>query len=268
LQANAVKWYDLTIMEYSAGCRVQQEFFTRAPRACEILELFEYLPSVCLYVKNRRSQFVKVNAAMYVNYGVADEAALYGKTDRDFHAPALAEAYIAEDRRVMATRRTIPNQVWLVPFFQGTPQWYVSSKTPLFTNNDEVVGIAGVMYPIRSSDRQQAYFKELLPAIRHIEQRFTKMIRMPEVAARAGISATHFNRRFRELLRMSPSDYILLLRVQYAQSLLTEDSESMAQVAAKCGFSDQSHFCKRFRKVTGIAPMAYRNRFRTRPESP
>lgn len=251
-------------MGNSSGYRFQQEFFLCEPRAREVLELFEYLPEVRLYAKNRRSQFVKVNSAMLACHGVAEEGDMLGKTDRDFHPPALAEAYIAEDRRVMAARRPIPNQVWLVPYFQGPPQWYVSSKTPLFAGDDEVVGIAGAMYPIETPEDQRAYFQELLPGIRHIEQHFTEKIRMPEMAARVGLSATHFNRRFRTLLRMSPSEYILSLRVQYAQRLLTEGSESMAQIAAQSGFFDQSHFTKRFRKATGITPKAYRNRFRQR----
>jgi len=240
----------------------QRDLFDLAPRGREVLDLFEYLPGICLYVKNHLSQFVKVNAAMLANHGASEETEMLGKTDRDFHPPALAEAYIAEDRRVMDDRRLIPNQVWLVPCYQKKPHWYVSSKTPLFAGDDQVVGIVGVMYPIKTPKDKYAYFRELLPGIRHIDRNFTEKIRMSEMAALAGLSTTHFNRRFRELLRMSPTEYILSLRVQYARGQLTEGSESMAQIAAKCGFSDQSHFAKRFSKATGITPRAYRNRFR------
>ena len=125
-------------MKNSTGTCCQRELFDFVPRGREVLDLFEYLPGICLYVKDRLSQFVKVNAAMLANHGVSEETEMLSKTDRDFHPPALAEAYIGEDRRVMDDRRLIPNQVWLVPCFQEKPQWYVSSKTPLFAGDDEV----------------------------------------------------------------------------------------------------------------------------------
>jgi AraC-like DNA-binding protein len=36
----------------------------------------------------------------------------------------------------------------------------------------------------------------------------------------------------------------------------------MAKIAGEAGFYDQSHFTKRFRKVTGMTPLAYRKQFR------
>lgn len=61
---------------------------------------------------------------------------------------------------------------------------------------------------------------------------------------------------------MTPSDYMLALRVQTARRLLTETNLSIADVAADIGFYDQSHFCKRFREIAGITPLKYRQRFR------
>lgn len=240
---------------------LQRAFFACNPNIEQALNLFDYLPSAYLYVKNRHSQFVRLNAAMQAIYGLAERQML-GKTDRDFHPPALAEAYLAEDRRVMEGRQAIPNQVWLVPYLHGPPQWFVSSKTPLFDASGEVVGLAGVMYPIETPAEQKSYFQELLPVIRYLEEHFGEKIRMQEMAALADLSWTHFNRRFRVLLRMTPSEYLLALRVQAARRMLTETSQNMAEIAARTGFYDQSHFTKRFRQATGMTPLAYRKRFR------
>jgi transcriptional regulator GlxA family with amidase domain len=46
--------------------------------------------------------------------------------------------------------------------------------------------------------------------------------------------------------------------VQEAQRLLATTRLSLGEIAAATGFYDQSHFTKRFRKVTGITPSAYR----------
>ena len=85
---------------------------------------------------------------------------------------------------------------------------------------------------------------------------------MADMADMARLSRTQFNFRFRELLRMSPSEYILKLRIEIAQKLLNTTDKSIAEIAAEAGFYDQSHFTKRFRRVTGLTPLAYRKQFR------
>lgn len=162
----------------------------------------------------------------------------------------------------MESARQIPNQVWLVPHVRGTPRWYVSSKTPLFATDRSVIGIAGVMYPIATPQEQASVFRELSPVLRHMGEHYTGSISMKDMARMAGLSATQFNVRFRGVLRMSPTDYILSRRIQEAQKRLTETSESIAEIGIRVGFVDQSHFTKRFRKVTGMTPPEYRKRFR------
>ena len=78
----------------------------------------------------------------------------------------------------MDLARPIPNQVWLVPHVRGTPRWYVSSKTPLFSADGSVIGIAGVMYPIATPEAQASFFRELSPVIRFIGENYTEAISM------------------------------------------------------------------------------------------
>lgn len=108
----------------------------------------------------------------------------------------------------------------------------------------------------------EAYFRELAPVVAHIEAHFRSELSMKDMAAMAKLSSTQFNARFRELLRMSPSEYILKLRVEIAQKLLSTSNKSLAEIAGEAGFYDQSHFTKRFRKVSGMTPLAYRKQFR------
>ena len=241
----------------------REGFFQRQPCAMEVIRLFEYLPTVYFYAKDVRHRYIAANRPTLTDvFGLEHEEELLGRTDTEFQPPALAEAYHAEDRRVMDGRQPIPNQVWLVPHVRGTPRWYVSTKTPLFTPDRKVIGIAGVMYPIETPDEQSTYFQELRSVIHYMDRHFTQEVSMKEMAAIASLSATQFNQRFRTLLRMSPTEYLLSLRIQRAQQLLTETNKRIADVGADVGFYDQSHFTKRFRRVTGLTPRAYRTRFR------
>jgi AraC-like DNA-binding protein len=194
-------------------------------------------------------------------YGVDSEEPLLGRSDRDFHPPYLAEGYIAEDQRVMKEGPVL-NQTWLVPFLNGPMQWFVSSKMPLAGPRRECVGICGVMYPIATPKEQLNRFQRLAPAIRYLEQHFREQVQLAELANVCELSATHIHRLFQRLLRMSPSEYLLALRLQEARRLLTSTELSLSAIALNTGFFDQSHFTKRFRKMTGMTPTQFRKTFR------
>jgi AraC-like DNA-binding protein len=179
---------------------------------------------------------------------------------RDFE-DALAAAYIAEDGRVMASRRAIPGQVWMVFHRSQLPHWYVSTKVALLDCKGTVLGIAGAMYEIERPAEELHYFQELTPVIRHIGRNFADAVSMAEMAALASLSSTHFNRRFQQLLRMTPTGYLQSVRVQAACHLLSTTRRPLADIALGTGFSDQSHFTRRFRESIGLTPAVYRQRF-------
>jgi AraC-like DNA-binding protein len=245
-----------------AGKAFAERFFARNPLAESVLELFDALPNVAFYIKDVDSRLVRMNPLFLEIHGCRSEEELLGRNDREISPPAMAEAYIDEDRRVMASRRPLPGQVWLVYHPHEQPNWYVSSKSPLFDAAGEVIGIAGAMYPIERSDELAHYTRELLPVVRHIQENFADTVSMGQMAALAGLSATHFNRRFRHLLRMTPLEYLRTVRVQAARRMLATGSAKLSQIAVDTGFTDQSHFTRRFREATGMTPQAYRKRFR------
>ena len=245
----------------------QAAFFARAAGAASLVALFESLPHTYFFAKDREGRFVAVNHLFLDNHGLAGESDAIGKTDRDFHPPLLAEAYIAEDERVMASGRPLAGQLWMVPHRRGAPRWYVCTKVPLRDSGGDVIGVAGAMERVDDPALLSRYFAELLPVIRHVEEHYPGTISMAEMAKLAGLSPTHFNRRFHQLLRMTPTAYLRAVRVQRARTLLATTTKRLAEIAALTGFTDQSHFTKRFRQTTGLTPDAYRKRFQGRPES-
>ena len=78
------------------------------------------------------------------------------------------------------------------------------------------------------------------------------------MAKQSDLSTSQLQRDFRKLFRMSPGEYIMRLRLQLARRQLINSNEQVGQIASDCGFFDQSHFTRAFRKHTGLAPSHYR----------
>jgi AraC-like DNA-binding protein len=91
---------------------------------------------------------------------------------------------------------------------------------------------------------------------------------LTETAQAAGVDRFTLLRRFRQELNTTPHAYLVMLRLNRAQSRLAAGA-APADVAIECGFSDQAHLGRWFRRLHGITPTAYarqvRPQFRYRP---
>lgn len=227
-----------------------------------LMTLFDCLPGVIFYAKDRESRYLAANRTMLLAKNLRFPEELIGRSDRDFHPAALADAYIAEDREVMLTGRPVLNRPWFVIDRSGRPGWFNSSKVPLRDPSGAVIGVAGVRYPVETSEDRERHFRDLAPVVRHLEEHYSDVVPMADMARLAGLSPTHFNRRFRQIFGMAPTRFLHALRIEKARQLLVETDRSVGEIAVGAGYHDQSHFTRHFRKLTGMAPGKYRAEFR------
>jgi AraC-like DNA-binding protein len=92
----------------------------------------------------------------------------------------------------------------------------------------------------------------------YIEAHLTDNIELGTLAVMAGLSKWHFARAFKQSIGSPPHFYLIQRRLERAQELLAESDLSLAQIALKSGFSDQSHFSRRFRMFFGVTPRSFR----------
>ena len=92
----------------------------------------------------------------------------------------------------------------------------------------------------------------------YIRTHLDRNITVADVADCVDMSPAHFSRLFKATVGKTPYQYILHERVQKAQDLLATTDFSIAEIALRVGFSNQSHLTRRFRKVTHTTPAAYR----------
>ena len=233
----------------------------RASNPVVLAELFDVLPQVHLFVKDREHRYVKVSRSLLALHGCRAESEMLGRTDFDFNPPTLAAQYVEEDRRVMAARRPLTDQVWLVQSADGMPRWYVSSKFPLFGARGAVIGLAGVMRPYDHAGEAPGEYRRLTRACEFVLANYAQPIAIADLASRAHLSASQLQREFSRLFGMNPGDYILRVRLLMAQRQLEETTAPVGRIALDCGFYDQSHFTRAFRAATGLKPLEHRRRF-------
>ncbi|MDB5985927.1 MAG: hypothetical protein JWR16_980 [Nevskia sp.] len=93
---------------------------------------------------------------------------------------------------------------------------------------------------------------------RHIEAHLDHSIQVTDLARMAGLSVHHFSRAFKQSTGIAPQPYMLHRRIEKAAQLLGGTELKIAEVAHAVGFADQSHFARRFLRLTGSTPSAFR----------
>lgn len=91
---------------------------------------------------------------------------------------------------------------------------------------------------------------------RHLCDHVADPVRLDDLARLAGRSRCHLLRMFQQVTGLPPHAYQTQLRVEAAKGLLAA-GHAITQVAAETGFSDQSHFSRVFRDLTGATPRQY-----------
>ncbi len=107
----------------------------------------------------------------------------------------------------------------------------------------------------------------LTEAIRILRAEFRDGIEFRDIARRVGVHPVRLSREFRRAQRMTMTEFVLRLRVDYASRLLASTAQPLAAVAIEAGFADQSHLAKVFRRYTGTTCARYRDHARRSPAS-
>jgi len=82
-----------------------------------------------------------------------------------------------------------------------------------------------------------------------------------ELARRCGVSEVYFRKLFQAHWGVSPSRYLLTVRLEKAREVLRSPLFSLEECAHQCGFSSASYFCRVFHREVGITPAAYRREY-------
>ena len=103
----------------------------------------------------------------------------------------------------------------------------------------------------------------VLQAQDYIETNYADKISVEDLANRSLLSRRNFERRFKKATQHSPAEYIQYLKIEAARRQLESSRYNISEVMYAVGYNDTKAFRSTFKRITGLSPMEYRNRFQT-----
>jgi AraC family transcriptional regulator len=100
----------------------------------------------------------------------------------------------------------------------------------------------------------------LQQVLEYIHSHLDQDLSLDTLANLANMSKYHFIYLFTKLQGATPHQYVIQQRIQKAQALLSNRKLAISEISLLCGFANQSHFTRLFRKHMGVPPKAYRDR--------
>lgn len=118
------------------------------------------------------------------------------------------------------------------------------------------------------ASRKNMVSREAVPPVwlqrvlEYLHENYPDPAGLSKLAEIAEVHPTHLARVFRQFQKCTAGEYLRRIRIENARHRLVYTNKDLVQIALETGFSDQSHFTRSFKKVTGITPSAYRRIFK------
>lgn len=231
----------------------------------ELLPLFEYIPGIHFWIKDKEGRFLFANPAFVRHFGLKSFRDMDRKTDFDLHPRPFAEEYSKDDRAVLLAGKIMANKMELVSEQDGSIKWYSTTKLPLRDARGECWATAGFTRMVSAFEPGAGPEDGLTRAVDRIQNHYADELAISDLAELAGLSVAQFERNFRKAMKETPQKYINKTRMRAACQLLLRSDLPISEVAKRTGFSEAGYFAKRFHLYLRISPSDYRVKYKTRP---
>lgn len=105
--------------------------------------------------------------------------------------------------------------------------------------------------------------KYAVKALDYLNDNFSGEITLVALAQRLSVSPEHLSRIFKKETGLGFNEYLSLLRLKKAESVLKRnDNRSISEIAFDCGFNDSNYFCEKFKSVYGMSPLKFKKSFK------
>jgi PAS domain S-box-containing protein len=222
-------------------------------------QLFDHVPETAFFLKDSEGRYLAVNQSLVERCGMQEKVQLIGRKVHEVFPKELAELYASQDQAVLRTGRPIIDHLELHWYASRKPGWCLTTKLPMYNGHGAVVGIAGISRDLRAPGDSETIPAKLASTLEYLESHYHEAVTPGSLARRAGLPPVRFARLIKRIFRLTPNQLITQTRLAAAARLLTETSESVADVACACGFYDHSALTRAFRSATNLTPSKFRS---------
>jgi AraC-like DNA-binding protein len=142
----------------------------------------------------------------------------------------------------------------------GTPEYGVVS----FVGDASEIQTSSARHSQKSAPLTQWQVRKIR---NFIDANLQSRVSVEELADVVGFSRCYFSRSFRLSFSCSPAAFVLKLRIQRVQELILCVDLPLVLLATTCGFRDQAHLSRAFKRVTGVPPSIWRRMNMPKPGS-
>ncbi|MGI9244597.1 MAG: helix-turn-helix domain-containing protein [Verrucomicrobiales bacterium] len=241
---------------------IQERFYRRLASADQLGALFDSVPGILYFVKDREGLFISANRTNLSWLGLESEQQLVGRSDADFFPPEMANKFAKDDQEVIASATPVVEKPELIVGANGVQKWFLTTKRPLTDGAGEVIGVAGITQSLEDLPPQSKANAELQPLISFIRDHQDRVISVEEMATISSMSERQLYRRFKAAFQITPQRFALLTRLRSVRSRLADTDQPISEIAHEFGFCDQSALSRSFRKEAKITPLEFRRKMR------
>jgi AraC-like DNA-binding protein len=154
---------------------------------------------------------------------------------------------------------SVSEPVKTVQYFSGIKNRLQKLMKSLSEENGNVFSALSAFYGIMEVCTSELPATGVRAIKKHIDESFAQPgFRVEQLCHDAGFSHAHLLRLFRQTYGMTVIKYVIKKRIDYACELLISTDLSIQSIAFSCGFTDEIHFMKTFKREVGISALKYR----------
>jgi AraC-like DNA-binding protein len=234
-----------------------------------IERLFDSLPDVVFFAKDRRGRYTHANQSLLDRLRLTGREQIVGYRADEVFPGALGSRYADQDDQVLREGHEIVGQLELHLYPNREPGWCLTHKLAWREaeptggrRSNPVVGLVGISRDLSTAGALHGApgntYARVAKVVERLQRDYAEPLVIAELARDAGLSMAQLERLFVQLYRLTPRQLLARARLDAALAMLAGPA-SVADIAHTCGYTDHSAFTRQFKRSTGLSPREYRS---------
>lgn len=222
--------------------------------------IFRVIPDIVFCVKDEDRVYRAANPAFAYRLGLVSEDEVIGKKAEELFSEELAVVYRKQDEEVLWRGREFTDRLELITNRDGSLGWYLASKFALKDETDRITGLVSISRDLETPSAGDLKMAGLQRVVDWVHENLEEELTVDKLAKVSGMKTSHLERRVKRVFKVSVGQFVRKVRIGLAARLLRDTEMGIAEIAQRCGYSEQSSLTRQFKSTVGCPPGAFRTR--------